>query len=593
MSNNTFEKLAELGLFVCETPASPPNQWIYAVDDAWCHYGCAASEMNQALQPLFSALCNATIEQKGTKNTWALSNAIKAVAPPANEAKGEEVPLADGGTGDSPADAKPHPDAPIARKLLEFIQVSSGKYGICFCSFEYFWTHIKEINRSENAVLFDIRHQLSDTDSNAGLADEWNRAFKTYWEVNPKTSDGGQLRDAPFNFDKDRLGFHLYFSLKLGWIPGAPKNKIDDNHLLILSSNLFETADTGSATTLKELSNIVSLLQESKAISEGQKSALSEFIKSQQRESAFQSFLVVQKEVWDRISIIGTGKKRGLDFTMIPVPKGLDGGLLDTGLKILDNTFKNAANYEAKKSALRHDMSLSWSESKYDWGHYQPEDAGFQHQSAPLHSIAWLLGDGAEQQAALRALYYSAWKPDEKASSISVRSFAEFLKYHCEPQSVDFDEFQESNNSVSRISLPTCPGILLALGMVEFLRELATPKEDDAKRVKPKVNWARNDSTVTMAITLGSSDKGVAELKQKFFGRVSGGSVRALNSLVNAQIELLYKDYGGIQIGDIVGAGDKTLRDKLLEDAAGQAVRQARTAPSFDDKEIRFYFCAF
>ena len=585
MSQNTFDNLATLALYVCAEPSDPPDQWIFAVDDSWLHHGWQGNGATSKLQPLFK------VTERSSSQAVTPSQAREQMvfSESSEEVSSSAIQLL------SEPERTPHHDGPVANALLKFIDHHQRQYGICFCTFEYFWTNITRINKAQNAVFFDIRHQLAESDTAADLATSWTNALDAYWKLNPLTEQNGTTtRTSPFIFDHDVLGFHLYFALKLGWIPNAPTNRIGDNHLLILSSNLFETAELDRESSednpQAESKSVVQSLENGKTpISNAVRQQILQILKSKDRESAFQSFLRVQKAVWDRIAKGDKFKHKGLDFTIIPIPKGKQGGLLDTGLTIFDNTFQNAASWDAKLDALWHDMALSW--QQFDWGHYQQEGSNWQHQRADLHSAAWLPSDDSLKQKALRGMYYVNWK-QENASTISVGTLAEFLEHHCETGSVNFTD-ADQNCKTSPVSLPSCPGILFAFALVHLLRELATKKENGENRpnrTTPKVSWSRKMTTVKMTIQLEQAEDGISKLKSGLFGGADpGGTIQALKNLVCAQLAILdVKNCANKMIGDI-GKGGIALRDKLTSESA-ETQPAGRTLPSFDANSICFYF---
>lgn len=547
MSQNNYDNLAALALRVCADATKPPSQWIYAVDDAWLHHG------NGEMQPLFGVPNG----KQNWENVISISDAeakMPKAAPAATNGGGNAY----GATTSAPIHANEHADKVPAKTLLEFITSHLHQnYGVCFCTFEYFWQNAKDINQAHNAVFFDIRHQLMAADTKSDLKTKWKDALS-------KTG----VFDNP---DATSLGIQVYFAFKLGLHPEAVECRIDHNHLLILSSNLFGSERENGKT-------------------------------DNDRANALLSFSAIQTAIWKKAAAArealktGNGadsklacllEREGTDYTFIPMPKHKSDGLFETALEIFHNSFRNAASFDSKLAALWHDMELAW--RNYDWGHFLNTNGTYQHQSAPLHSFSWLLGNEDEKQAALRGIYHAAWK-EEKASAISVRSLTEFLKWHCEPNSVTFTPFTEQNGSVTSISLPTCPGILFALAMVCFLRQLATQKQNE-NRATPEVSWKRDADVVTVSIMLGNNG-GVNDFKNKFFAGSDGGSIRALRSLVDSQLSGLTLSHNNKIIGELPGNGS-TLRERITATNGAAAVRRAKTLPAFSSDSIQFSFHAY
>lgn len=539
MSQHNYEDLAKLALFVCQDPSKPPAQWIYAVDDAWLHNGVDKLPALFDLKKINGGVTQSapvTIEKAKTFY----------YTEPASRDKATTHGLSGGVS--APLDGRNHSDKIPAETLLNFIADRPDQnYGICFCTFEYFWEMAKVINQRQNAVFFDIRHQLMETDTNADLKSKWEEKLRST-----------KIFQTP---NVESLGIQIYFAFKLNLHPSAGDCRINPNHLLILSSNLFGNEDMKRTPVLKSFSDI-------------------------------------QKTIWDKAAKAHekAGAERPDDgpshlaklleyeptrFTFFPIPKQETGGLFKTALAIFHNSFRTAASIDAKLDALWHDMGVAW--KGYDWGHFKSNNGEYEHRSAELHSFSWLFGDDDEKQASLRGIYHAVWK-EEKASAISVRTFAEFLKWHCEPDSVKFVPFNEKNGRVTRISLPTCPGVFFGLGLVHFLRNLAAPKDGETRQ-KPEVTWKEDADVVTMEISLGANG-GVEEFKQKFFSGKQGGSTRALNELVNAQLAGLSFSFNNVKIGDIPGNG-KTIRDQLISQTG---VRRSKTFPAFENNLIKFSF---
>lgn len=579
MSKNTFDTLANLGLYVCHDPTKPPSQWIYAVDDSWLHFGWEGKTEFPPLRPVFdpSILTGQNGETLGTKeHPWGLKDVReKLPTGEGKERQDEAVELENEGA------EKPnvHPDGPVVRKLLEFTEDSLGRYGICFCSFEFFWSKINQINRPENAVLFDIRHQLARSDASAGLIEDWQKAFDSYW----RAFETGTV--SPFTFEFDLLGFHLYFALKLGWIPGAPERRIGENHLLILSSNLFETAERESVRTKGSSqdykASLFSMLEEETPNTQTLRQELTKILDERDRGSAFQSFLRVQKAVWDRIATGDGSKYKGLDFTIIPVPKSLDGGLLDTSLAILNNTLKKAASWKAKEKALLEDIKTACT------GFGSPTVAGWGHVEmltdlSSLRSVSWLPADDGDRRDTLRSFYLCQWR---LGGSVSLRTLREFLIYVADRDAACFATIDDAVSN-KRVFLPTRPGVLFALALGLFLRALDHRGKE--RRSEPQIRFKSNEGQARMEIQIG--DAGVLDLKKKFFACKPSGAACALRIVAQAQAQMLEHVIAEDRLGEVNGVGYMELRQKLVEDEVHACLDVAKTHPIFASEQIVFLF---
>lgn len=548
MSNNNFASLADLALHVCNNPDKPPSQWIYAVDDAWLHNGCEGLLDG----PLFVGCTEPKkISIDAAKSLFEKDRQDESMdSPELSSTKTEEA---------SEEREKRHPDQTPAETLLELIKERKEQnYGICFCTFEYFWNNAKEINLPQNAVFFDIRHQLMENDEKSDLKTEWDSHLS-------KTNVFS-------NTSWDVLGIQVYFAFKLGLHPAAGKCKIDHNHLLILSSNLFGNED-GNGKTDEERNNVL------------------------------RSFSDIQSTIWSKAAEV---KKRtaeengydsklaslldldGTDFTFIPMPKHTAGNLFETALAIFHNSFRKAAGWEFKLNRLRQDMESLWAEPEpqEDWGHVG--------QSSPklsgLKSSSWLPANLIQKHQDVRGIYLVQWRIEH---GILVSTFDNFLRYMVDFGTVKFFDLPQ-NLKARRIELPTRPGLLGILAIAEFLRALAAAKPDVGE-VQPRLSWDV-DNEIRLEIQLENAEQHVENLAEKFFHNTAGstgGSAATLRQYVNSQLKMLNyplkKEQTTIMLGDIAYNG-QSVRDRVLRTKEYHKVHNQRTFPQFDQDKIIFWF---
>jgi hypothetical protein len=531
----TFDYLAEKALFVCKDVSQPPQQWIYAVDDAWIHDGFTDEESGSHKGALFEALRSDVCSRQNPFTAESVLERINHKAKITIPSPEEEF----SSSSSEPA-AQRHQDHTSAETLITFIQSKAEhNYGLCFCTFEYFWAHIKEINAPENAVFFDIRHQLA---ASTSLAVDWQQKIKALGIF--EDASAGQM---------SRLGLHLYFALKLGRLPQSNpiKCNIGPNHLIILSSRVFD--------------------------------------KEPGKELLLQAFLSVQKEIWKataKANTAGNADRQGLDFTFIPIPKTADDDLFNTGLEIFHNTFQNAASWTARELDLRTDMETIWrgfdQPGSEAWGHVAITRTDF----SALRSTSWLPTE--RRIEALRCLYLAQWRRED---AITVDTVRKFLQYAVDSDGVEFVPLTNGLGN-SRVFLPTRPGILFVLGLGLFLRELQPGGKEG--RVKPQVRFEEDGAQVILNIQINNA--AIQKLKTYFFAKEkkASGATSALWNVALAQGRMLDHVIGPkeaeLAVGMIRGPSEETLKEQLVKQENHVCLDVAKSHPIFSNDAILFRF---
>lgn len=548
MSKNAFVALSNLACPVCIDPNRPPAQWIYAVDDAWLHFGCHG--LNEGA--LFKKI---TASQSSEISPINIGQA-KALLVRANTTIQPSNPSLSGSAQATNNDEK-HPDQIPAETLLDFIaHHPEQNYGICFCTFEYFWEHVETINHPQNAVFFDIRHQLMEKDSDSDLKEQWKKALvATKVFTKPEWNS---------------LGIQIYFAFKLGLHPSAPECKIDHNHLLILSSNLFGSEGENGKT-------------------------------DKDRANSLLSFSAIQTAIWKKAAevrkaitegengdpkLAGLLDRKGTDYTFIPMPKHKLDDLFETALAIFHNSFRKAAAWEFKLERLRLDIESLWTNPNEheNWGHIGAKSSKLNE----LKSSSWLPSDASIKYEDVRGVYLAQWRIEH---GIFVKTFDDFLRHAADFGSVNFEDLPQDLDNI-RLELPTRPGLLAMLAMADFLRALAEAKIDKGQK-QPKVSWtAGREINLTIEFT-GAVDK-LEELGKKFLdgGGSPGGAAATLRQYVNSQIAMLdypLKNPSLIKLGDII-YNEQSLRNELLMTNDYHHVHPQRTFPQFDQDKIIFWF---
>lgn len=532
---NTFDELAKCALYVCIDSAKMPEQWIYAVDDAWMHGGFRTKKSRQDRQPVFGF----SDGNLPGYNRFSIETVLRGLEGKDQTAK---VAVDNLDAVDAIPDSalrvnfKTH-DAPTAKALLEWVKrkcedggAGSFSCGVCFCSFEYFWENCSEINSHANAVLFDLRSQV---------AVETNELFKSWQTAIEEIGiNGGLSGDAP-------LGVPLYLGFKLGLLPRMKSIgfSMNPNHVTILTSHLVDVMGDYSEWVEKAM-------------------AL-ENVKSNDSLSSSR-------------------------FAIYPLPKGRGNGGQESfvhGLELLHKTFKNAASLKHKKASLAADMGHVW--KCYNWGH-SISDQTF----GELQGHSWLPEIDIEYN--LMGLYQAQWR--ELPAKVCVSTIFKFLKFFTEQAGSDFLQVivDEPYAEVlgKWIALPTRPGVLFLLGLATFVDELARKKEGDEKRCSPRVRFLQPNGIAEIWISVSLDEdelNALIKVWNAFMDKPKGSGVgEALRILAGGQFALLGLTLDEGHIGNIEGEDRQTLRNYIYHIKSHESCDITRCGPVKCDKEIVF-----
>lgn len=435
-----FDELAELCIKV-QPDDKDPHQWIFSVDDSWLHP--VDSDVRIALNGESSEIV-------GCLPVFAASEQPPYYLP--NEAPFTAIQKA--GFTLNPDDKG------VAEKLIAFVEEKAKKghrYGVAFCSFEYFWKYIKDIDVPQNAVLFDIRHALGwdgskiqrvGEDFDLGLLrDEWKRQI-TETEIFDQTlagvSDSGAIMT--------RLGWYLHYAVKFASIPGqsGARCAVGFNHIQIVSSAV--NPDPGS----------------------GRSDALSDYSE-------------VQKAIWSRLP--DDDERVAPDhFAFSPMPKDV---AMQTGLGVFHNSFKNAADWGRIKMWFFEDLSMVYNHEQASRGHFNTTEAANQ---APWKWRSWLPFDK-------RDVTHPLYKTYDEDPWIRIN---DLLRMLCHSGVREFPrEWACYDNK--QVLLPTTPGFVFVILLIDFVNNLA-PKDG---RMPPVVEYQLEESDGTarfhIKVTLANS----------------------------------------------------------------------------------------
>lgn len=528
-----FDSLAEMCCKIVVSTRDSPFQWIYAVDDAWFHpegwtLKIKEGETQKEARPLFgSEWSGENPVEVGTTMIQAPQGSGVQVVPAPKVDPSLPLPVAPA----SAAPARPgsldalkeivfnsgHGDANTARNLIRFIQERHAEglnYGLCFCTFEYFWKNIAAIDQPQNAVFFDIRHALADGNNTINgnglqgdLRDDWNKKLDATGLF--AQSSGDKLG----NYEMTRLGWYLHYSLKFGRIDPAgtaARCEVQDNHIQIISSAINpdrerkkSTAEEGSPPTPPSTAAGV----------------------TGRGPGVMSEYTEVQRAIWNALSNesggpVALGGITPDRFTFSPIPKD---DALETGLAIFNNSFKNAADWNAIKKLLLDDMQRVYSTTTNGNGHFNNAD--------DANGFPWK---------------WRSWLPTGFLKSITDPLY---IKYeHNEGMRIDdlvrmlahsgVREFPsrpvvaaEAPNRV--VCIPTNPGIVFVFLLIEFVRNLGS----DNARPPATVDYKISEDNKHFEFHISLENGGTQTLKeaynsgQKADGSRCGGAARALRAL--------------------------------------------------------------
>lgn len=522
----TFDELAELWLKI-KPSQEEPRQWIYAVDDAWFHPEAWTLQIREKEKGNLDE-CRPVFSDELRQKTQAIGDWIfENVELEDKSNGGHESPLTLAGPSMAPAVGDMHAflrqslagsgrgaiDRDVVRILFRFIldrEKEGLLYGLCFCSFEYFWKQIGEIDQPQNGVLFDIRHALGRDDSIVAKAatkldlGDLRNAWQRHLEA---TNLFGQV-----NATMDRLGWYLHYCLKFAKVPGqkGPHSEIADNHIQIVSS----AVNPGSG-----------------------------------RSDAMSDYSQVQEFIWSKLSPLGGTPIEGIKpdrFTFSPMPKGQ---AMHAGLAIFNNSFKKAANWDSIRQWLADDIRVIY--AKRADGHLETED------HVNLKWKTWLPNELKPVSDPLYITY-------ENSRLILINSFLRMLSHS---GARGFPCTWSGFDNV-KVILPTYPGIVFVYLLVEFVYSLG-PKDG---RTPPTVTYSLEDArsgkrfVIRIALQHGGATKlwKCYQSGKKEDGSECGRATKLLWALGRKRKSLALKHTcAGVTLGDLVG-GKVTFCKKSL-----------------------------
>jgi hypothetical protein len=465
---STYEQFKELSVTVCKDNAQKPLQWIYAVDDAWLH-PADFKIADDIKNPVFTTPGSVTLDEWTSRH-----QAIFARKKVNQEDDGDLEFKPKAVTNEKENEG----DANVANTLIEYALLGKYRstppsassesdptwndYGVCFCSFEYFWDNFKVINQPFNAVIFDLNHALRNS---GDLTTAWSRKLKA-------TSLFGDT-----NIDLKNLhGWMCHFAAKLGRIDNL-HCRIDPNHILILSSNLMGARASDGTESMQ----------------------------------AFQQYATIQRDLWEHISETDTlllPNSHIIDFSFCPLPKNIEGidknaRLLDKGLEIFDRTFSKLTSWAYQREALLRDIVTLWHENAttYAQGHF--------NQSTEIHEVSpAMMFDGWIYRPNYLNDYRAIAFFDDRIACFSEDSFLELLDRAMPLSKVQWTR-PAYDTPGPHLNLPMRPGGAFIVALLDFIHAVAAVK-NLVTHSAPKVEYLRNGGSSVLKITLNAT--GVAIL---------------------------------------------------------------------------------
>ena len=471
-----FDQLAGLSLKI-QPPGDRPYQWIYAVDDAWFHPQATrieikdrATDAPKLCKPVFDfsfaggertitrEMLDSTEESQNASNIGGLTIHGNAFMLAATEDTCDYEILMKRTLRESGADHD------VVRELFRFIfdeQDKGNRYGICFCSFEWFWMNISAIDQPQNAVFFDIRHLLGQegsvvtrTDSaldTGQLRDEWRTAL-----------DGIGLFSEIQNH-MERLGWYLHYCLKFAKVPNqaGPRPAIADNHIQIVSS----AVNPGSG-----------------------------------RSDAMSDYSQVQEFIWAKLAPLGGNPVGDITpdrFTFSPMPKG---GAMKTGLSIFNNSFRHAADWNAIKAQWCKDIR-SFYDLKHN-GHYDSPNEAQRDAPTRFRCRNWFPEGNVKARVSdplyINQQYYNGGlcgflpiRTNVLLKLLALSGVREFPRNW-----TGFDNRE--------VILPSCPGFVFVFLLVEFAHALGQKEGQNPVGISYSLDDLVNPKQFTIAFKLGA-----------------------------------------------------------------------------------------
>lgn len=468
---SAWDQFKDLSVTVCRDHSKKPLQWIYAVDDAWLHPS-GFRTTGEIKKPVFTKGGNVSLDEWRARHLEILSDQGSAY-----DESDETSTEAENTTNENKDDAN------VADMLIRYAVEGHFRaghrkteadgtskeseflgYGVNFCSFEYFWAHFEEINRSFNAVIFDLRHALRDS---GDLKVKWKDALEK-----TRLFSG-------FNIEMSNLhGWMLHFAAKLGRI-GNQRCKIGRNHILILSSNLLGERKGDGTDSMK----------------------------------AFQQYATIQRDLWEHVSV-GTGllpDAHIVDFSFCPLPKNTGGVdeeavLLDKGLEVFDRTFSKLASWSYQREALLRDIEKIWRTTEFGGGHFS-KNVTIEQLSSCLRFDGWVSRNNYLND--YRAISFF----DQREEGFSEDSFLEFLDWTVPSLGAKWNRPTLSGESPHLI-LPMRPGGAFLVAILDFIHAAANVSgKPNNTHVNPEVEYLRNGGNSQLLIKL--LDSGVTVLEER------------------------------------------------------------------------------
>ncbi|MBE0541754.1 MAG: caspase family protein [Verrucomicrobia bacterium] len=488
-----FETLAKMHLRIFVHQEKRPFQWIYAVDDSWfwpSNWSLKISEtewksvIDERLSDKEVAIGTTSISEE----SHLVARKAGSVTPliVSSAAEGDDLSILKASLNKPNID-----DATTAKKLIEFIQRSSEagmSYGLCFCSFEYFWKNAASIDLPHNAVFFDLSHQLAqngtDNGSRLNVAKDWEALL-----------NGCDLFTTERNeYDMTRLGWYLHYALKFGKAGNGNgdgsrlQSRLYSDHILIISSAIAGDAQNGR--------------------------------------DAIGEYLQIQNAIWTKLGANSTGIRPG-HFTFAPLPKVFTDVRFTTALNIFSNSFRYAASWDNKLAMLKEDMLWLWKEKQ--WGHLTCGDKR-ENLIPRLKWADWI--SPVENEDFLMDLCGLYHLDKRDCLSVTGTTLCDFFRY-----SIPECNVVVNGHGNIRYSLPSRPGIAVLIGIVHFFHQLSKKKRPTD--VDPKLMATCSEGQFTVTVTV--NPECVNKLKTVYDNGNSDdhGSSSALVELKNAGVDVI------------------------------------------------------
>jgi hypothetical protein len=485
-TSNHWDFLSTAAAKVCRDQARKPLQWIYLVDDAWFHppgisgnKGTGSEKLND---PIFNEI-NHDVQQWATLLP-VLQGKAKSLTPELTDH--EELGV------DPVESVKPFNDAEIALLIGEI--AVARNYGVCFCSFEYFWTHFEsEINRHHNAVFFDINHALRP--ASVDLQNKWATELGKVGLFSSGLISQSLLH-----------GWLLHYAMKLG-SKLIPRRKMSASHVLLISSNFSSTGSPSGG-----------------------------------RDAASQ-FGTVTLDIWNNLFKEGNNIEafvplgRMEDFGFVPFQKVASStdekaSMIQKGFEFFDRSFRKEGRWLTIRSLLEHDLVLARSRAKDNTG----SRIHFEHSNEDVKGeLLWCSWIGESWLEDLKMAYDSV----ATAQAPTVDLFMRIVGASAIP---GLDHLTVKVEHVARkLKFPKAPAIEVIGRILDFCDALAPNHGDkvvrddpnSCNREVPAYQLEADNSNLVLCITIPTDGVKHLEQEMKNVNRTSGASPIAseLNTL--------------------------------------------------------------